>query len=107
MKMLLCFVTAILVVSNSWAGGAGSSSTGGTRPTPNSLNAKAQASDWVKFNSIEGRKVEFYYKDGEGASSGLYKADVNQINGRVVEALKKSKSNRSWEIVVPDAGDQY
>lgn len=102
MKSLKFFLIAFFSVSIAWASGSTASGTigdRGTRPTPNSFSINTGNKDWVKFNNIEGRKVEFYFKDRTNVSNGLYKVDVNEIDQRVIDALKKSQINRSWQVI--------
>lgn len=102
MKNFKFILMAFFSFSIAWAGGSGGGATmgdRGTRPTPSSISVNTGNKDWVKFNNIEGRKVEFYFKDRTNVSNGLYKADVNEIDQRVINALKKSQVNRSWQVV--------
>ena len=107
MKKIFSTLIILLCASNAWAGGSGGGvSTGGTRPTPNNFSVNALKKDWVKFNNVDGRKVEFYFKDRANLNSGLYKVDVNEIDARVVEALQRSELNKSWQAIQAGESEQ-
>lgn len=99
MKKIFTTVILLFCTANSWASGTGGIATGGTRPTPSNFSVNTFNKDWVKLNNVEGRKVEFYFKDRANLNSGLYKVDVKEIDPRIVEALQRSELSKSWQPI--------
>lgn len=101
MKAAFVLLIAIFSVSVAWAGGTGSSSTGGSRPTADSLN-HLKSLDAVKFQNFNRGKVEFYFKDRNIQTPKLYEVKVEEINNKYIEALQKSAESKEWQIVLPE-----
>ncbi|WP_415063171.1 hypothetical protein [Bdellovibrio sp.] len=99
MKNLYLILVSLFVFSTSLAGGTGSTSTGGTRPTPNNFSLHLESVEMVKFRNVRGKQVEFYFKDKSRQTPDLYQVNIEEIRGRYIEALKKSEAAKTWEIV--------
>lgn len=99
MKNIYLILISLFMVSTSLAGGTGSTSTGGTRPTPNNFSLHLESVEMVKFKNVRGKEVEFYFKDRSRKVPELYQVNIEEIRSRYIEALKKSEAGKSWEIV--------
>nr|BFD61405.1 hypothetical protein BdHM001_00860 [Bdellovibrio sp. HM001]BFD65065.1 hypothetical protein HAGR004_00870 [Bdellovibrio sp. HAGR004] len=101
MKAAFLFLMTMIFVSVTWAGGTGSGSTGGTRPTMNSLESMKSV-DAVKFRNFNKGKVEFYFKDRNIPKAELYEVKLEEIDNKYIEALQKSAESKSWQPVFPE-----